>query len=95
MLVAACVLGLVGALGCLVVLVANRSLSTAPGDRAPRVLCAVALVGVLLAWLVSVVVVAVATQTLAWLVGGVGLVVLTLPALVVAALTIRGPHPRG
>ena len=41
----------------------------------------------------TVVVVAVALQSLAWLVGGLGLVVLVLPAVVVAALTVRGPHP--
>ena len=51
------------------------------------------LAGVLFAWLVTVVVVAVALQSLAWLVGGLGLVVLVLPAVVVAALTVRGPHP--
>lgn len=94
-LVAACVLGLVGALGCLVVLVANRSLGTAPADGAPRVLCGAALAGVLLAWLVAVVAVVIATASLAWLVTAIGLVVLTLPAVVTAALTIRGPHPAG
>lgn len=93
LLIAACVLGMVGALGCVVVLVANRSLAGAPADRAPRVIAGSALVGVLLAWLVTVVVVAVALQSLAWLVAGLGLVVMVLPALVVAGLTVRGPHP--
>lgn len=92
-LVAGCVLGLVGALGCVVVLVANRALTTAPADRAPRVIAGSALVGVLLGWLVTVLVVAVALQSLAWLVSGLGLVVLVLPAVVVATLTLRGPHP--
>ena len=94
LLVAACVLGLVGALGCLVVMVANRSLTSAPADRAPRVIAAGALVGVLVAWLVGVVAIVLVTASLAWLVSGLGIVVLTLPAVVVAALTIRGPHPQ-
>ena len=93
LLIGACVLGLVGALGCLGVVVANRALASEPAERWPRVIAGGAVVGVLLAWLVTVVVVAVALQSLAWLVGGLGLVVLVMPAVVVAGLTVRGPHP--
>jgi len=93
LLIAGCVLGLVGALGCVVVVVANRSLLAEPAEPGPRVIAGTVLGGVLFAWLVSVVVVAFALQSLGWLVGGLGLVVLVLPAVVVAALTVRGPHP--
>jgi hypothetical protein len=93
LLVAGCVLALVGALGCVVVGIANRSLMSAPAEPGPRVIAGTVLAGVLFAWLVTVAVVAVALQSLAWLVGGLGLVVLVLPAVVVAALTVRGPHP--
>lgn len=93
LLVAGCVLALVGALGCIVVGAANRALVSGPGEPGPRVIAGAVLGGVLFAWLVTVVVVAVALQSLAWLVGGLGLVVLVLPAAVVAALTVRGPHP--
>jgi len=93
LLIGACVLGLVGALGCLGVVVANRALAAEPAERWPRVIAGGAVVGVLVAWLVTVVVVAIALQSLAWLVGGLGLVVLVMPAVVVAGLTVRGPHP--
>lgn len=93
MLIGACVLGLVGALGCLGTLVANRALAYSPTEHWPRVIAGGAVVGVLLAWLVTVVGVAVTLQSFAWLVGGLGLVALVLPAVVVAALTVRGPHP--
>ena len=73
--------------------VANRALAAEPAERWPRVIAGGAVVGVLLAWLVTVVVVAIALQSLAWLVGGLGLVVLVMPAVVVAGLTVRGPHP--
>jgi hypothetical protein len=76
-----------------VVGIANRSLVSAPAEPGPRVIAGTVLAGVLFAWLVTVAVVAVALQSLAWLVGGLGLVVLVLPAVVVAALTVRGPHP--
>lgn len=93
LLIGACVLGLVGALGCLGALVANRALTSEPAERWPRVIAGGAVIGVLVAWIVTVVVVAVALQSLAWLVGGLGLVVLVMPAVVVAGLTVRGPHP--
>ncbi len=93
LLIAGCVLGLVGALGCLGVVVANRSLLSDPADPGPRVIAGTVLGGVLFVWLVAVVAVAFILQSLAWLVGGLGLVVLVLPAVVVAALTVRGPHP--
>src|SRR5690349_5172812 len=76
LLIAGCVLALVGALGCVVVVVANRALLSEPAEPGPRVIAGTALGAVLFAWLVTVVVVAFALQSLAWLVGGLGLVVL-------------------
>ena len=66
LLVAGCVLALVGALGCVVVGVANRALVSGPGEPGPRVIAGAVLGAVLFAWLVTVVVVAVALQSLAW-----------------------------
>jgi hypothetical protein len=93
LLIAGCVLGLVGALGCIGVVVANRALLSDPADPGPWVIAGTVLGGVLFAWLVAVVAVVFILQSLAWLVAGLGLVVLVLPAVVVAALTVRGPHP--
>jgi MFS family permease len=93
LLITGCVLGLAGALGCIGVVVANRALVSDPADPGPRVIAGTVLGGVLFVWLVAVVAVAFILQSLAWLVGGLGLVVLVLPAVVVAALTVRGPHP--
>ena len=92
-LVAACVLGLVSAIGCLVVVAANRSLVAEPAARAPRSQAVAVVVGVLLVWLATVVGIAIVTGELAWVVTALGLVVSVMPAVVLALLTVKGPHP--
>ncbi|WP_377643466.1 hypothetical protein [Oryzobacter terrae] len=92
-LVAACVLGLVSAVGCVLVAVANRSLVADPAARAPRSLAVTVVVGVLLAWLATVVGIAIGTGELAWVVTALGLVVAVLPAVTLALVTVKGPHP--
>ncbi len=49
--------------------------------------------GVLLAWLATVVGVAIGTGELAWAITALGLVVVVLPAVVLALITVKGPHP--
>lgn len=92
-LVAACVLGLVSAVGCVVLVAANRSLAAEPTAKAPRSLAVAVVTGVLLAWLATVVGVAIGTGELAWAITALGLVVVVLPAVVLALITVKGPHP--
>ncbi|WP_392545139.1 hypothetical protein [Oryzobacter telluris] len=92
-LVAACVLGVVSGLGCVVVLVANRALAEDPVARGPRSLASSVVAGALLAWVVTVAAVTIGTGELAWALSALGLVVVVMPAVVLAAITIKGPHP--
>lgn len=93
LLVAACVLSALSALACVVVVGANRSLAGQPTDPRPRALSSATIVGLAVGWLVAVAGVVLATGDVGYSLAALALGVLVLPAVVVAALTVKGPHP--
>ncbi len=90
---AAVAVAAVGGMGCVVVLGANRRLEVDPRDRRPLARLGLLAGAVVLAWLLAVLMVLATTRDVAWTIAALGLVTLVLPALVLALVTAKGPHP--